>query len=605
MLWLALRALFGVVMLALAGFGCGAWIANVLPATCNRIERLGISLLGGLGIFSLALFLIGQISFSRTIVVTALSAAVLLSVRPLWRARKNLSFTPQTIPGDAFLSGLIVLIVLVLTAVSGTAEITGDWNVDAVAYHLLGPTVWLREDVIRPVLDNSHTAFPQIPETLFAVLLAVGGDRAPDFSSWLTLGLLLLISAGLGMRMGLSASQGWWVTAIVATMPAVYAGSHNCFVDGLFAAFVLAAARIGFDAEDIKAWAIFGIFCGLAMGTKYTGLLAVPALAICCAFVVLNRDPLNRIIGIKNVCVGLAIAAAVASPFYLRNWIVLGCPIYPPPPGYASFCSPKYFPPQAIQQFHNYIYRRGAGLGRGWLAFLKLPFNLTYHTANFHGAGGIGLCPLGLAPFGIIAMRRNIVARALVLFAVLFTCLWFFTQQESRFLIHVYVVAAIFSVAGWNYVSARYGRLQRLTAAALVAVSILYGLLMIVRAQTENLHAVVSPNFAQYRSAHEIPYLASFDYLNSDASAKKILILDRSVPPYYLRKPYVKPVGQWGELTLPQILNSLEALPHVRELHVTHILDVVSPVSGFQIERPPSNFELVFQSTGQRIYRVD
>jgi hypothetical protein len=605
MLWLALRALFGVVMLALAGFGCGAWIANVLPATCNRVERLGISLLGGLGIFSLALFLIGQITFSTTTIMAAVGAAVLLSVRSLRRAWRNLSLTSQTIPRDAFIPCLIVLIVLVLTALAGTAEITGDWNVDAVAYHLLGPTVWLREGVIRPVLDNSHTAFPQIPETLFAVLLAIGGDRAADFSSWLSLGLLLLISAGLAMRMGFNASQGWWVAAIVATMPAVYAGSHNCFVDGLFAAFVLVAARIGFDAESIKERAIFGLFCGLAMGTKYTGLLAVPALALCCAFVVVNRDRLNRIISIRNFGVGLAIAAAVASPFYIRNWILLGCPIYPPPPGYASLCSPRYFPLEAIQRFHNYIYLRGAGLGRGWLAFLKLPFNLTYHTANFHGAGGIGLCPLGLGPFGIIAMRRNTFAKALALFAVLLTCMWFFTQQESRFLIHVYVVAAIFSVAGWNYVSVRLGRLQQLTAAVVVGISILYGLLMIVRAQTENLHAVVSPNFAQFRRAREIPYLASFNYLNNDPSVKKILILDRSVPPYYSRKPYVKPVGQWGELTLPQISNSLETLPHARELHVTHILDVISPVSGFQIEHPPFNFELVFQSTGQRIYRVD
>jgi hypothetical protein len=133
----------------------------------------------------------------------------------------------------------------------------------------------------------------------------------------------------------------------------------------------------------------------------------------------------------------------------------------------------------------------------------------------------------------------------------------------------------------------------------------LYGLLMIVREQTENLHAVVSPNFAQLRRAREIPYLASFDYLNSDPSVKKILILDRSVPPYYSQKPYVKPVGQWGELTLPQISTGLEALPHARELHITHVLDVVSPVSAFQIEHPASNFELVFQSTGQRVYRVD
>jgi hypothetical protein len=32
-------------------------------------------------------------------------------------------------------------------------------------------------------------------------------------------------------------------------MPAVYLGSHACFVDGLYAAFVLAAARIGFNAQ--------------------------------------------------------------------------------------------------------------------------------------------------------------------------------------------------------------------------------------------------------------------------------------------------------------------------------------------------------------------
>lgn len=363
MLWLALRALFGVVMLTLAGFGCGAWIANVLPATCNRIERVGISLLGGLGIFSLALFLIGQISFSRPIILVALGAAVLLSVQPLRRAWKNLNLAPPIIPRDAFLPAAIVFIVLALTAVAATAEITGDWNQDAVAYHLLGPTVWLREAVIRPVLDNSHTAFPQIPETLFAVLLAVGGSRAPDFSSWLTLGLLLLIGAGFASRLGLKRSDGWWVAAIVATMPAVYAGSHNCFVDGLYATLVLTAARIGFDSETLRERVLFGVFCGLAMGTKYTGLLAVPMLAICCAFMVFNRDRLNHGVRTRNLAVALAIAAVVASPFYLRNWILLGCPIYPPPPGYALICSPKYFPREAIQQFHDYIYRRGAGLG--------------------------------------------------------------------------------------------------------------------------------------------------------------------------------------------------------------------------------------------------
>jgi hypothetical protein len=76
----------------------------------------------------------------------------------------------------------------------------------------------------------------------------------------------------------------------------------------------------------------------------------------------------------------------------------------------------------AISAFHAYIRQRGAGLGRSFGAFLLLPFNLTFHTSNFHGAGGIGLCPLALAPLGILASRKN-AARVLVLLMFLLVVL--------------------------------------------------------------------------------------------------------------------------------------------------------------------------------------
>src|ERR1700730_10705826 len=442
---LVLRALFGVCIVIAAGFGCGAWIIKKLPVGFNRAERSGIALLGGMGLLSVVLFLIGQASFRRTTIWAALCAAVLLAIRQSGLLLRDSIALRRATSKGAQLPGLVVLLILVITAIAGTAEITGDWNNDTVAYHLLGPKVWLREGVIRPVPDNSLTAFPQIPETLFAALLTVGGSRAPDFSSCLTLGLLLLVSAGLAMRLGLNSCQGWWVAAIVATMPAVYAGSHACFVDGLYAAFVLAAERIGCDAQRFKEWATFGMFCGLSMGTKYTGLLALPALVICCAFLLIGRKQFNWAGSMKKLGLALATACAVASPFYIRNWVLLGCPIYPPPPGSALVCSPKNLSHHSIEQFRNYILHRGGGLGRGWLAYLKLPFNLTYHTSNFHGAGGIGLCPLGLAPFGIVALRRNSFAKLLVLLAFLLISLWYLTQQESRFLIHVYVIGAVFS----------------------------------------------------------------------------------------------------------------------------------------------------------------
>ena len=187
--------------------------------------------------------------------------------------------------------------------------------------------------------------------------------------------------------------------------------------------------------------------------------------------------------------------------------------------------------------------------------------------------------------------------------ALLLTSLWFVTQQESRFLIHVYVIAAVFSVAGWNYIALRTH--SRILAATLVAVSIAYGALMIERAQAEKLHAVFSPSFAQQRAAAEIPYFAAFEFLNGTPAVQRVLILDRSVTPFYSRKPYFKPIGTWNEHTIPGIAVSAQALPQVHQFKISHVLDVISPLSGFQIAAGFPGLTLVFDSANQRVYRVD
>jgi hypothetical protein len=128
---------------------------------------------------------------------------------------------------------------------------------------------------------------------------------------------------------------------------------------------------------------------------------------------------------------------------------------------------------------------------------------------------------------------------------------------------------------------------------------------MIAGSQSDNLRAVTSSQYARLRKERQIPYLASFEYLNSDPSVKKVLILDSSVPPYYFHKAYIKPVGQWGERTLPGVSTSVEALSLARELRITHVLDVVSPASGFLIENPTPALTMVFESVSQRIYRVE
>ena len=604
MLVLYLRAFFGVALLTACSLGAGSWLSRVLPSTLNSLDRIAIALLGGFGTLSLVLFLAGQVFYSPKTILVVLSIVLLGSIKPLRAILNDLRNLLRACPVVPKVPLILIVVILVFTALAGLREVTGDWNDDAVAYHLLGPKVWLRTGLIRPVIDHSHTAMPQTVETMFGALLATGGPRAPEFFSFVAFGMLLLVAASLARRAGLDARGAWWLAAIVATMPAIYTGSIHCFVDGIYAAFVLAAFRVGVDAESKRSWVAFGIFCGLAMGTKYPGILAFPILLGCIAWVRTRFERIGWLELSKAVLVAGSVACFVAAPYYLRNWILLGCPIYPPPPGLSHFCVPKYLSPEMVASFHAYIRERGKGLGRGVVAFLLLPFNLTYHTSNFHGAGGIGLVPLALSPIGMIAARKNILIKSLAIFGFLLVAIWFLTQQESRFLISVYVISAIIGGVGWQHIDLRGKLPARLLTAAVVFVSVAYGFFMIAKDWPRDIRAVISPGYAASVRAAEIPYLQSFEYLNETPEVSRVLILDRSVPPFYSDKDYIKPIGQWGELAIPDATTPMAVLQKIPELHVSHVLDVQSTVSDFCIPPNYPGLLLVFERPGQRIYKI-
>jgi hypothetical protein len=602
MLWDLTRLIFATTVIALAAIGVGHWIKRLLPDNFTQLESFACGWLGGFGLLGVGLFLIGQISFTPFIILAVLVVGVLASAGPLLKAGQ--SFAGRRYAFDAqWIPAAVIAVVLLWTAVAGLADITGDWGHDGVAYHLLGPKVWLRDGVIRPLLDNSHTAFPATAEVMYAAFLVLGGAHGPGFSAVLTLTMFLLVVTALSRRAGVDSAGAWWAAAFVASMPAIYAGAHSGFVDVLYAAFVLAAARIGFDAVRLRHFLAFGLFCGFAIATKYTGLLALPALLLIAGKAAAKSgSPRWRVL--EGLGIAVAAAMLVGAPVYVRNWILLGCPIYPPPPLLANIFHAKYISPEAVREFHDYIYQRGAGLGRGPIAFLLLPFQLTYHTANFHGAGGIGLYGLALGPFGLIAARRNPFAGALAVLALLLTMEWFATQQESRFLIHVYAIGTILAVLGWQWVKTVSPRWGSFLCAIAIGGSLAYGLFMIGVARANEVAAVFSSTFAEHQRQQHIPFLESFRFLNGEPSVQKVLILDRSVPPYYCARSYLKIIGQWKEQVLPEIQDAQDALAHLHELRVSHVLDVRSEISDFQVPANAPGLELVFERSNQRIYRV-
>lgn len=144
--------------------------------------------------------------------------------------------------------------------------------------------------------------------------MALGGQRAPELFAVVSVAAILLMAASLALRMGLDLHSTAWVAALTATTPAVYAACGRGMIDGLYAAFVLAAARVGFDATQSRHYALFGLFCGFAMGTKYTGLLAWPILLGCVLAVSLWAHHQNLQASAGGLVISGAAAGVIAAP---------------------------------------------------------------------------------------------------------------------------------------------------------------------------------------------------------------------------------------------------------------------------------------------------
>jgi len=591
------------LLVFVASFGLGGLVRPLLPKNLSRLDRFTAIALAGTGLFGGLLFLVGLVAFSRTVIVAVSLLAAILGLRLLIKEQGT---GPLPRFGEVpILPASIIGLVLMVTFVGGLAEPVGDIKMDAIAYHLLGPRVWLRDAVIRPLPDECHASFPATVETVYGALMAIGETRAPDLFSFSSFCFLLLVSYGFALRLGLAPPDAWWTVALIATMPVVYRGSYGGFIDAVFACFVLLSLRFALDARESRHYVLAGVFGGLAMGTKYTGVptvILIIAVAGAFALVTFAAPPAKLAIRLAVMAVT---AALIASPWYLRNWIALGSPIYPPPPLLLHFFKIKYMSPQTIDLLAALIRKEGLGMGHSFSNFVLLPFHFTFHPANFlNGPGGVGIALLSLAPVGLLLRWRDPYVGALMLFGFLHTLTWFVTEQEARFLIHIYVLLAIFAVWGWQEVMAKSPRIGRSLAGAAVACSIVYGLIFVVSPRIADVHAALSPSFEEQRKVQEIPFLEGFRALNEDPAVKKVLVLEPRVPVFYLQKDYLRPVGRFHEQSIPEGNDFALLAPKLSHYGITHILDVRLEGRDFRVPPNQPNLQLIFEREDQRIYRV-
>jgi hypothetical protein len=288
--------LIGLLLLVV---GVGGLVAGATFAACCLRLRSPIEFL--LAVYVLAwiwlVFVVLALSPARLLTRWSLLLAVgggLLAGLAMWlasgRPRPPLSRAASRAARDALrhpavlvlaatvLAGLVYSIALAL------ATPLNDW--DVLSYHAARAAFWKQQHgvgYIDNVVDDRLNANPPNAEIgQLATMLLSGNDRYIGLVQLLAYGALALGVAGLARRIGLHTREAVFAALAFSTLPVVILQASGGLNDLVVASFLLAAAYFATGAGRAELLLV-ALTVALAIGTKFTGVLALPTLAVVAA----------------------------------------------------------------------------------------------------------------------------------------------------------------------------------------------------------------------------------------------------------------------------------------------------------------------------------
>ena len=198
---------------------------------------------------------------------------------------------------------------------------------DSVSYHLFFAGRWVQDHALTiiptPFSDEAQAYAPANGELYLAwLMLPLHGDALAKMGQWPFAALGMAAVYGLARRGGAEPAHAIYPAVFFLLSRPIAEQAVGANVDLVCAALFSAALYFtvtALESDSRGDWLLAGVAAGLYAGSKYLALVYLPALLI----VILARGIRRRALWMApGVC-------AFALPWYLRNWIVTGSPIYP------------------------------------------------------------------------------------------------------------------------------------------------------------------------------------------------------------------------------------------------------------------------------------
>lgn len=327
-----------------------------------------------------------------------------------------------------------VLAILIL-GIAGLQALTPENGYDPLVYHLQAPRLFLNAGRIYPETESWLVNLPLSIQMLYTLGLSLGAESFARLTH-LAFGILLVLSAQVFAKRLIPSSPSWLAGAVVLASPSLPIWASHAHVDVAWAALegLACFAAISWVADRRASWLILsGAFSGLALATKPVAALGLFAVGL---FLLWHHRRDFGVRALQNLAAFGLPVVALASPWYLKNWVWFGHPFFP-----IAIASND---PSVVERWdltRSYVVE-GLSAGRKPLELLVLPVRLYLESGRIGQTLMDGPSPLlifsALLPFVPAAPARTVLAMLAIRYAGFVA-----TSHQPRFLLPVTVLASL------------------------------------------------------------------------------------------------------------------------------------------------------------------
>jgi hypothetical protein len=330
----AIFALVLLILILLLAIGLGLKLLRKMKVDDLRSsEQILFGMPIGLGIIAYGVLVLGLVGLLQPWaillwlifigILTANEWGEFASEIPTWIKMGSRNWCKAGL-GKKLLSGLVgmIFILTLFLTLSPPAD------PDGLIHHLQAPKNFLEAGRFYPIPDFVFANYPSTIESLFAIGMIFGSDTFAKILH-LTFASLFVMAMYLLGRRYLPEGRDWVAVAILIGMPIFPIWASLAYIDMGWALyeFLSIYAIVVWGVNKNQGWLILAsLMTGLAIGSKYLAFEGAAAVGLWIMWH--SRKEGWRTI-FRTASFFSAIALLVGSPWYLKNLLWFGNPIYP------------------------------------------------------------------------------------------------------------------------------------------------------------------------------------------------------------------------------------------------------------------------------------